>query len=489
MNNAVHLHAEQIESYGNKFVILKSKEFDFSDLESTIFDEVVFIDADIWYGSYINVLRGGADHVGAFSGGIVLLAILSEGDNDLMRQTCSALSIPIIVGKGRLSPPQIWEIASTIIKRLSIELTNSSQSRRSAAKAREELEFSQRNFTDAERFFWELGSPKYTKVFELAATSEIVELCSNVPETGRPADQFNSSLSCLRQRLPLSARGISAVDLYVAYAEGAQPVYVHLRVLGGNEEAIAEARSQAPSLLPGWCRLQLESAIPLDDQDFEFEVRCSGASRLGLSLSNPLPIERYCASSLNRKNLTAPLAMEVWKGLPGARLPHTISLSCNVALRNGQSRMLFPRDMPKAETLTISGKNLTHACVDFWWNENAFLVHPPLGGMTIAVIRNVDVGKINQATAFVQNNDPSGPPMKFAIAVVRSGSAYEDTPLEAIGNWTTLMPREWGQVHWLSETPITEKIDLILVAAVMQDQTNNRAWALFRGFLFNEQRG
>lgn len=327
--------------------------------------------------------------------------------------------------------------------------------------------------------------PQFTLALDMPLTVERLVLCGKdcSPEALKvPVD----AVGHLRQRLPVSARRIAAVELHVELLANLSmdgQLEVSISDLAGNilTTPVSIGLSE---LTPGWNRIVFHEVIDCTDRDATLCLSLGGSGAVALSLTHGMPFERFHPI---REDATptgdSPMAVKVWRGLVGVRpqLPPLKSSEGNLIRRRSG-------EMPEAQLHSTDHGDLAFDMVQYWAKEDGFLVHPPASGMTVGMIEKLEFQNLNSVTAIVNNAHRDGPIISFAIGiVVRKGNHSRVHVPDALGSWLTLPPLGWGEVHALLPESTSGKFDLVLVTMVATGNDNRMAWGLFRGFIFNTE--
>lgn len=187
----------------------------------------------------------------------------------------------------------------------------------------------------------------------------------------------------VEQRLPAGSIGLVAVDIW---AMGAGAGHVSFGRLTGADfgEAIAvEAKGK------GWVRAMLP--LPLSGLAEDVVIRVNSDFELGLSL--PIPLDYMHATGAN-----APLALRVWKGLPGCRIPEMEP--------RGARHVLPASALPEPEVQGGTAKLMS--------GRDAYSLHPGHDGKMDFVFRGIEVPSAANIAAYTQNFGPE--PVTLSLA-------------------------------------------------------------------------
>jgi len=178
-----------------------------------------------------------------------------------------------------------------------------------------------------------------------------------------------------RQRLPIGSPGLVAVDIWVMGAGRVRLRFV--RETGADYGPEFEMNSTGE----GWLRAMLP--VPLSGLAEDVTVEIESDVALGLSL--PTPVSYLDASSAH-----APLALRVWKGLPGVRLPE---------MQPAKQRFIIPASaMPEPEVSGGVAKRLR--------GRDAFSFHPGHDGKMDFSFKGIEVPSAANIAVYTQNFGP-----------------------------------------------------------------------------------
>ena len=414
--------------------------------------------------------------------GLVLIG-KANGGSDVFEQArtlAADCGVPVFEDK-KLDELTItkWMLGQAIAQRTSARQF-SAQSRASAAMLRVENENLQRNFEALEAFLFNLGGPRHSKVLELAPANAEVTLVADEKEAADPSGTRACLAVQFAQRLPVSARGLIAIDFYCTHVTPTGTAKLCLSFHDLADCALGDAASLALNEIGfGWNRISLPLAIDSPDCEPQLKFRLEsedGEAELSLALASPVPIPHFRVTSREGPASDAPLALRAWRGLAGARLPSVqgVTESGHIYLGAGQ--------VPRPRLLKADEPDMGFEPVEYWPKQNGILVHPPAQGLTVGIVERVPVENVTGVSGIVNVEGSGSPPVDFAMVVMPAGFATNKQPLPPFKSWLTLAAKEWGEVHASLDYAVTGHVDLILATRVASGSTNSMAWALFRGF-------
>jgi len=185
------------------------------------------------------------------------------------------------------------------------------------------------------------------------------------------------------QRLPVGSIGLVAVDIWARGAGVGQLRFGRLTGPDFGEPIVIEAAQE------GWVRAMLR--VPLSGLAEDVVIRVVADFDLGLSL--PIPLTYMHASGAE-----APLALRVWKGLPGCRIPEMTP--------RGARYVLPASALPEPEVQGGTAKLMS--------GRDAYSLHPGHDGKMDFVFRGVEVSSASNIAAYTQNFGPE--PVTVSLA-------------------------------------------------------------------------
>jgi len=414
--------------------------------------------------------------------GLVLIGTASRGSDvfEQARTLATDCGVPVFEDR-KLDELTItkWMLRQAIAQRASARQF-SAQSRASAAMLRAENESLQRKFQALEAFLFDLGGPRHSKALELSPANAEVTLVAGEQEAADPSSTNACPAVQFVQRLPVSARGLIAIDIYCTHVTPVSGANLRLSFRDLADGALGDAASLPLSEISfGWNRLSLPLAIDSADCEPRLEFRLEsedGEATLSLALASPVPIPQFRVTSSEGPVSDSPLALRAWRGLAGARLPSVQGVNEIGDIFLGADQV------PRPHLFKADDPNMGFEPVEYWPKQNGILVHPPAQGLTVGLVEHVPVSNVAGVSGIVTVAGPESPSLDFAMAVMPAGFAASKQPLPPFKSWLTLAAKEWGEVHATSEFAMTGHVDLILATRVASGPRNSMAWALFRGF-------
>lgn len=396
-------------------------------------------------------------------------------DCGLLGSRCDSFRIPFaIFTEGECSQAFEWVIG-IVLKKAEADRVAAAGARRSASILRQELDSQRRAFEDLADAASSGLIPIRTLVLDWGSSYETLGTRDALSGTGRGS---------IVQPLPISPRAISAIDLHVMNIGSCSgrdtSISLELRDLTGR--ILSESLpTDIAEIFPGWIRFPFSNSADCMHQAALLFVHLDGGRAIEFSLSFPQSVGEYRPVATDGAVLAeSGLALKVWRGYVGAT-PRGF-----IGKKDGKSvRLKYPSQFQRAELYHNYGERMNFKAVDFWKKKDAFLVHPPKSGMMIAIVRSIPLSGVVAITLLVNNNHRKGPVISFAIGIVPKGEAPDSG--KDLGRWLSLPPLEWGEVHTSFSEPLNGEFDLVLASMVASGEGNEKAWALFRGFVFHSE--
>jgi len=177
------------------------------------------------------------------------------------------------------------------------------------------------------------------------------------------------------QRLPVGSIGLVAVDIWAKGGGNGTLSFGRLTGADFGEPIALEAKGE------GWVRAMLP--VPLSGLAEDAIIRVEADFALGLSQA--IPLDYMHATGAN-----APLALRVWKGLPGCRIPE---------MEPRGARFVLPASkLPEPEVQGGTARLMS--------GRDAYSLHPGHDGKMDFVLRGIEVPRAANIAAYTQNFGP-----------------------------------------------------------------------------------
>ena len=192
------------------------------------------------------------------------------------------------------------------------------------------------------------------------------------------------------QRLPVGSKGLVAVDVWMTGAGMASLTLCRQNGASFGSEFELKAEKS------GWVRAQLEAPLEGLEEDVWISVRGIAV----LALAQPGCLQPLFARQENVAS-TSPLAMRVWKGLPGVRVPET---------KPGPQRHIIPAsDLPDPQ---VQGGGR----VKRLRGRDAFALLPAHNGRLDLVFKAVPISAAANVAIFAQNFGPETARLSISLS-------------------------------------------------------------------------
>ncbi len=305
-----------------------------------------------------------------WQGALPLAVLLDSRDNATyghcaLSAVFAPQSVPVILGGSQAG---LHDTAlKAVLAHLGVLQSENTALRSENASLRSDFMQLQQTFTTTEDFLYAAFAPQFTCV-------------RTWPPTGETSQGGH-----VRQRLPVGSTGLVAVDIW-AMGKGVAKLRFCRDTGADFGPGLALQATGA-----GWVRTPLPLPLTGLAEDVFIEVKSDFA--LGLSLRTPV-------TALHATGANAPLALRVWKGLPGVRLPD---------MGTDKPRHILPASaLPDPEIKTGSVTRLR--------GREAFSLHPAHDGRLDMVFRGVNVPTPANIALYAQNFGPETVTLTLALA-------------------------------------------------------------------------
>ncbi len=260
--------------------------------------------------------------------------------------------------------PVVDNVAAALAAALAAEQAQAARLRAEQAALRRDYMRLQQSFAETEDFLNAAFAPTFA--------------CA------RAWEPFEGAVSgAVAQRLPVGSIGLVAVDVWAMGAGAGRLRFGRLTGPDFGEVIALEAVGE------GWVRAMLP--LPLSGLAEDVVIRVEADFALGLSL--PIPLDYMQATGA-----AAPLALRVWKGLPGCRIPEMEP--------RGERFVLPASALPSPEVQGGTAKLMS--------GRDAYSLHPGHDGKMDFVFRGVEVAGAANIAAYTQNFGPE--PVTLSLA-------------------------------------------------------------------------
>ncbi|WEK03635.1 MAG: DUF6212 domain-containing protein [Candidatus Devosia phytovorans] len=290
------------------------------------------------------------------------------------------------------------------------------------------------------------------------------------------------------QILPVQSNGVSAVGIHLAQTSETVSGSLVAQLTSLEDGRLIERWSiRATDLVPGWNVLALSRAISGQSRTLELRLsRLAPDDRLPpISLGSGQPILSFQIRDVasGTPMLRNSMALQVWRGLPGAVLPGWFK--AHQPRRNkGRQAGYVDIPLPPADLTQVEHANPEQVSFDFPGvvgplGERAILCHAPVHGVTLARLPTlVPQGAIRfAASAFIDNQQSRDVDFALILAAdtaqalaLAEGTATPE-PHEAFSGWTQVHNRQVRRLSAFREDSSGDA--LFFVATRMTRQGEN----------------
>jgi hypothetical protein len=357
------------------------------------------------------------------------------------------------------------------------------------AAYRREFERLQRSFARLEEF---VGRHTHREVEQIFEYPPDIDASTGIR---RRAVHDELDENTFIQTLPVDSFGFSGLSIYVDSKPESLDDPLRLRLRAVETSSLIAEWSLAPAEASiGWAELVLITAIDEPALTLELVAEWMPESTgWALALGPPHPYKDFCVRDKANRSLSAPLAMRLFSGLPGVRVPATTG-----SFRPVNAPSLLARPFPieaystVAQVLPATQAQMS-TLVSYDREIYALTVHPHKGGVTVA---RMDVHLPKEAwgvTAHIQLANERAGMTDFAMFICLSRDQSKelarlhqlDSPSPSFSGWRTLAPLEKGAVSIVLPDQSEEQKSLYLLTRQSPDLNPDFAWARFSRFEFN----
>ncbi|MFG1411945.1 DUF6212 domain-containing protein [Xanthobacter sp. VTT E-85241] len=306
--------------------------------------------------------------------------------------------------------------------------------------------------------------------------------------------------SAIRQLLPVSSKGVCAIDLLVRFSGGETGGSLKAALyLGDSAEAHATWVIPIPDVVgqkEDWITLSLPQALDGMSRSaiLHLEVQGGSSSAVSLGASRIIANERYCPYGAGSGHVVGnrPIAMRIWQAPPGFITPRLPNVVLAEALPTAveTSCRVPPTSLQRVEMLLTAAELPNFAEVVFHSGEEQITVHPPQKGICIGVLKDLVPAAAMSVSAKGFVASERAQPVEFALVVAEADQAagvpWSEVPqLTNVVDWSGWRAVAPTQPHQLSVFLTPEERSghpprtLFLLTRMEQNRSNAFAWARF----------
>lgn len=306
----------------------------------------------------------------------------------------------------------------------------------------------------------------------------------------------------LRQVLPLGSTGLAAVGMHLAALPeaGAAPLLAELRTL---EDGATVGRWVVPGerLTTGWVVLALARALSGPQRTLALHLSAGPDGRpaqVSLGVEQPIPDFQVQSPDLGPITPNA-LALQLWRGLPGAHVPemegHHRPANERPARGGFFERAVAPARMLLASHANPEAVRFEFPAVQAPPGEGSVICHPPSHGFTLGVLPGAVPAKTVRVSASVHVANERAQAVDFALCAapdaerakaLLEGRARPEAG-EALGAFCRVPHGETRRISAFSAGLGERAQDLFVATRMSTPGDNSYAWARFSHFSTLEQ--
>jgi hypothetical protein len=294
----------------------------------------------------------------------------------------------------------------------------------------------------------------------------------------------------VRQRLPVHSQGLAALALHVTLprTRGDGRLLVRLLAVESASTLISWAIPY-DQLHNGWNLLEVPSVIIGPRRSVELTVRWIGNARGAphLSLSERLVGRTACAQVEGGNALERAIALQLWTGVPGARLTASAFAQGGeggIALAGGRHLHISAARLSEARLVHPANLKLDFDILTLQDQQRVLQLHPVKEHCSVAMIAAACPPGVRLVTGAVKTDSPQGPPVEYALAWTPVGKPLAIRPDGTVhgqdarfSGWSLVPPNQFGSIL----LPIDEATDcagdLYLFTRVPAGMSDSYAWA------------
>ena len=321
-----------------------------------------------------------------------------------------------------------------------------------------------------------------------------IQLVFDTPIIDKSVDPLqinNSNSPILKQLLPVSYRGLAAIELHIdkQYPEARGDLIVSLKAC---EDKTANTVWKIPyqHLSPGWWNLDLPYIDLGRKRDveliIEWQTRISPAPSLSLGKQQPILESRAYNDEITLENS---LAIRIWQGLPGTRKvtsPYLISTNYQEKMQP-QLGYLGQRAMAAAQEVTPNLPTDAFSHIQVLDNGAKIVTHPRADGTaTIAMLPYCFPATANRLTASVITNHEAAGIIEYAIAIIKPEvepkQALSHNLAEAFSDWIAVEANTPREITIDLTRSVAVNCHIVIAARFPQNSPSDFAWAHWINF-------
>lgn len=295
------------------------------------------------------------------------------------------------------------------------------------------------------------------------------------------------------QTLPTASVGTAAVSLYFTLPTLATARAGELKLeLWALEHKQRVGLWSVPQALVknGWNTFKLGRALSGYNSTLKLTVSSdmpASAPIIGLGAHQPLARYRVHGSDGGPASQRS-LALQIWKGIPGADLPVPEAWS----EAGAQATTAYQADIGLGAMELIStttASTMQFKVASLLDGGSTLFLHPPRTGLTVARLASAASAASERISATIKLDHEKARPTDFALVTAPAGTmelgdieqGIESGDALEWSGWATLQPQQAQSLHLFREPGERGALlDVFLVTKVQSPGANSFAWAKFR---------
>jgi len=369
---------------------------------------------------------------------------------------------------------------------LAAQRSHSGRASLELATYRREFDRLQRSFTRLEEYVGRQSFPMASEVFEYPPDISAGTKKDRRARLDRVPTVMGGSLT---QYLPADSLGLSSFSIYIgARPETAgAPLRVTLQAIETGKVAGAWEIDSATTGI-GWVELALNHAMDAPALSLLAIVEFPEADEgWALALGPPHPYKEFCASTGAGKPLSAPIAIRIFRSLPGVRVAPTSGAIRPVDAPHVRGEFVPYEAYAQFVQVAPSIQDNKPTLVFYDRDIGCLTVHPRIGGLTVA---RLNVAVPQNAWGFfaqIYLAHEKASVTEFGLMAWAPGdekkalAALEqlDAPSPFFSGWKPLQPLETKTISIVFAAPPEKELAIYLLTRQAPESSPDFAWARF----------
>ena len=334
----------------------------------------------------------------------------------------------------------------------------------------------QNAFAAVEEYLTQAKLPELQLAFDNQPITKLIQ----------PGNAAQSNSLTIKQLLPVSSRGMAAIDLRVVNTDknSVGNLIVRLKYCA-SQTSFAKWQIPYSQLVPGWLSLDLPNIDIGSQRDVELTIdwhtQAGMAPSVILGEIQLIPELQACC---NENPIEHSLAFRVWQGLPGTRKVTSPDLAPED--RAIQLGFLGQGAMRRVKEITAQPEdNFDH--VQLINNGAKIVTHPRVNGdATVAILPFSFPNQANYLTATVITEHKDADVAEYALAIVSPETdidkAMPESSAIAHSGWIRVAANTPRQIAVYLPQPPTKNCHIVIAAKLAVNSKPNCAWCRWLNF-------